>query len=399
MRKKKIVIVGAGYVGIAVSIILSGNNDIILYDIDNIKVDLMKSGISPINDGDMREFFKSIKNDTCYTITSDSKGIFERADYVVIAVPTNWNQDNHSLDITTLCGVLEQVKKENKSPIIIIKSTLPLGTMDYLRHKYNSLSIFYVPEFLREGSAVKDEKNPNRLVIGTNDFKARHIEEIKSLFLNGQTNDDVPVLITSGKEAELIKLYSNAFLALRVAFFNEIDTYAEIENLDSKRIIEGVSLDPRIGNFYNVPSFGYGGYCLPKDTRELQYVYNNVPSAVIPSLVQSNVIRKRYIAETIIKLIERTNASEPLIGIYRLNMKRDSDNFREAAILDIIAMLIDAGYKVVVFEPLQKRLESCSFTFMDDLEEFKWICSIIVANRMSCDLHDISEKVYTRDWF
>ena len=206
-------------------------------------------------------------------------------------------------------------------------------------------------------------------------------------------------MITSGKEAELIKLYSNAFLALRVAFFNEIDTYAEMENLDLKRIIEGGALNPRIGNFYNVPSFGYGGYCLPKDTRELQYVYNNVPSAVIPSLVQSNVIRKRHIAVTIIKLIEKTNVSEPLIGIYRLTMKRDSDNFREAAILDIIDILIDAGYKVIVFEPLQKRLESCSFTAMDDLEKFKKISSIIVANRMSCDLYDVSEKVYTRDWF
>lgn len=399
MRKKKIVIVGAGYVGIAVSIIFSGNNDIILYDIDNTKVDLMKSGSSPINDEDMCEFFKSIKNDSCYTITSDSNGIFEKADYVVIAVPTNWNQDNHSLDVTTLCGVLEQIKRENKSPIIIIKSTLPLGTMDYLGHRYNSLSIFYVPEFLREGSAVKDEKNLTRLVIGTNDFNAHHIEEIKILFLNGQINDDVPVLITSGKEAELIKLYSNAFLALRVAFFNEIDTYADIENLDSKRIIEGVSLDPRIGNFYNVPSFGYGGYCLPKDTRELQCIYNSVPSAVIPSLVQANVIRKKYIAESVIKLIERMNASEPLIGIYRLNMKRDSDNFREAAILDIIAMLMDEGYKVVVFEPLRRRLEGYSFTFMDDLEKFKKICSIIVANRMSSDLLDVREKVYTRDWF
>ena len=398
MRKKKIVIVGAGYVGIAVSIILSGNNNIILYDIDNTKVNLMKSGTSPINDEDMCEFFKSIKNDTCYIITSDSNGIFEKADYVVIAVPTYWNQDNHSLDVTALCGVLEQVKKEKKSPAIIIKSTLPLGTMDYLRHKYNSLSIFYVPEFLREGSAVKDEKNLTRLVIGTNDFKAHHIEEIKSLFLNEQTNDNVPVLITSGKEAELIKLYSNAYLALRVAFFNEIDTYAEIESLDSKRIIEGVSLDSRIGNFYNVPSFGYGGYCLPKDARELQYIYNNVPSAVIPSLVQTNVIRKRYIAETIIKLIERMNPSEPLIGIYRLNMKRDSDNFREAAILDIIDILIEEGYKVVVFEPLRKRLEHYSFTFMDDLEKFKKICSIIVANRMSSDLLDVREKVYTRDW-
>lgn len=217
--------------------------------------------------------------------------------------------------------------------------------------------------------------------------------------MNGQINDDVPVLIASGKEVELIKLYSNAFLALRVAFFNEIDTYAEIENLDSKRIIEGVSLDPRIGNFYNVPSFGYGGYCLPKDTRELQCIYNSVPSAVIPSLVQANVIRKKYIAESIIKLIERMNASDPLIGIYRLNMKRDSDNFREAAILDIIAMLMEEGYKLVVFESLRKSLEGYSFTFMDDLEKFKKICSIIVANRMSSDLLGVYEKVYTRDWF
>ena len=195
-------------------------------------------------------------------------------------------------------------------------------------------------------------------------------------------NDDVPVLVTSGTEAELIKLYSNAFLALRVAFFNEIDTYAELENLNSKRIIQGVSLDPRVGNFYNIPSFGYGGYCLPKDTRELQYIYNDVPSAVIPSLVHSNVIRKKYIAESIIKLIEKIAVSEPLIGIYRLNMKRDSDNFREAAILDIIDMLMDSGYQVVVFEPIRKQLEGYSFTFVDDLKEFKKMSSIIVANRI-----------------
>lgn len=399
MKRRKIVIVGAGYVGIAVSIILSDNNDIVLYDIDNSKVDLMKSGTSPINDEDMYKFFKSIKNDSRYTITSDSTGVFEKADYVVISVPTNWNQDNHSLDVTTLCGVLEQIKNDHQSPVIVIKSTLPLGTMDYLRNEYNFFSIFYVPEFLREGSAVKDEKNLTRLVIGTNDFKSRYIEEIKGLFLDGQINDDVPVLVTSGTEAELIKLYSNAFLALRVAFFNEIDTYAELENLNSKRIIQGVSLDPRVGNFYNIPSFGYGGYCLPKDTKELQYIYNDVPSAVIPSLVHSNIIRKKYIAESIIKLIEKIAVSEPLIGIYRLNMKRDSDNFREAAILDIIDMLMDNGYQVVVFEPIRKQLEGYSFTFVDDLKEFKKMSSIIVANRISSDLLDVREKVYTRDWF
>lgn len=399
MKKQKIVIVGAGYVGIAVSIVLSGNNDIILYDIDNNKVELMKSGISPINDEDMFEFFKSVKDNNCYTITNDSDGIFDRADYVVIAVPTNWNQDNHSLDVTTLCDVIEQIKNSNKLPVIIIKSTLPLGTMDYLRHKYKALSIFYVPEFLREGSAVKDERNLTRLIIGTNDFQAYHVNDIRSLFLNTQTCDDIPVLITSDKEAELIKLYSNAFLALRVAFFNEIDTYAEIEDLNSRRIIEGVSLDPRIGNFYNVPSFGYGGYCLPKDTRELQYVYKKIPADVIPSLVQANVTRKRHIAETIIRRIEQTKVSNPLIGIYRLNMKRDSDNFREAAVLDIIAILMDEGYKVVVFEPLRKSFDNYLFTFMDDLEKFKKTCSIIVANRMSNDLLDVCEKVYTRDWF
>ena len=399
MKRRKIVIVGAGYVGIAVSIILSDNNDIVLYDIDNSKVDLMKSGTSPINDEDMCKFFKYIKNDSRYTITSDSTGVFEKADYVVISVPTNWNQDNHSLDVTTLCGVLEQIKNDHQSPVIVIKSTLPLGTMDYLRNEYNFFSIFYVPEFLREGSAVKDEKNLTRLVIGTNDFKSRYIEEIKGLFLDGQINGDVPVLVTSGTEAELIKLYSNAFLALRVAFFNEIDTYAELENLNSKRIIQGVSLDPRVGNFYNIPSFGYGGYCLPKDTRELQYIYNDVPSAVIPSLVHSNIIRKKYIAESIIKLIEKIAVSEPLIGIYRLNMKRDSDNFREAAILDIIDMLMDNGYQVVVFEPIRKQLEGYSFTFVDDLKEFKKMSSIIVANRISSDLLDVREKVYTRDWF
>lgn len=197
----------------------------------------------------------------------------------------------------------------------------------------------------------------------------------------------------------MIKLYSNAFLALRVAFFNEIDTYAELENLNSKRIIQGVSLDLRVGNFYNIPFFGYGGYCLPKDTRELQYIYNDVPSAVIPSLVHSNIIRKKYIAESIIKLIEKIAVSEPLIGIYRLNMKRDSDNFREAAILDIIDMLMDNGYQVVVFEPIRKQLEGYSFTFVDNLKEFKKMSSIIVANRISSDLLDVREKVYTRDWF
>lgn len=399
MKKKTVAIVGAGYVGIAVSIVLSVNNDIILYDIDQTKVDLMNSGNSPINDEEMRVFFKAIKNDRYFTITSDTTGVFKKSDYVVIAVPTNWNQTNHSLDISILCGVLDQIKRENETPIIIIKSTLPLGTMDYLEQQYDSLSIVYVPEFLREGSAVKDEKNSTRLIIGVNDFGAKHIEEVKQLFLEGQIRNDVPVIITSGKEAELVKLYSNAYLALRVAFFNEIDTYAEIEKLNSKRIIEGVSLDPRIGNYYNIPSFGYGGYCLPKDTRELRYIYNNVPSAVIPSLVQANEIRKDYIAESIIKQVKNMNVSNPLIGIYRLNMKRGSDNFREAAILDIITALMNAGYEVIVFEPLRNSSNSYLFPFIDDLDQFKNNSSIIVANRISRELMDVQEKVYTRDWF
>lgn len=395
---KRIVIIGAGYVGIAVSILLSNNNSIILYDTDEAKVNKMKSGISPIKDEEMCKFFKSV-DDRQYSITNDFDGILQGADYVVIAVPTNWNQKQNSLDISVICNLLEQIDKENKASSVIIKSTLPIGAMDYFEHQYGALSLFYVPEFLREGCGVRDERNLTRLIIGTSINDSSHIEEIQRLFMEGQIHNDVPVLRTSSKEAELIKLYSNAFLALRVSFFNEIDTFAEMNRLDTKKIIEGISLDPRIGDFYNVPSFGYGGYCLPKDTRELSFVYDGIPSAVIPSIVQANVIRKRHIAHSIIMLIEQMNELDPLIGIYRLNMKRDSDDCREAAILDVIEILMGNGYKVVAFEPTIKCTDEYKFPFINDLSMFKKESSLIVANRISDELYDVREKVYTRDWY
>lgn len=396
---KTVTIVGAGYVGLAVSIVFSENNNIILFDVDKTKVDKLKSGKLPIRDKEMCKFFAKVKDNRYFTITSEQKGVFKNSDYIIIAVPTNWNEVNHSLDIDIICEVLEQIQRDNINAIIIIKSTLPLGTMDYLEQHYRNLSIIYVPEFLREGSAVKDEKNMSRLIIGSNKSNYKYISEVKRLFLESQSHDNIPVIVTSGKEAELIKLYANAYLALRVNFFNEIDTYAEIENLNSQKIIEGVSLDSRIGNYYNVPSFGYGGYCLPKDTKELVHIYNNVPSIIIPSLIQANKLRKKYITESIIKRVDSLNIDNPLIGIYRINMKRNSDNFREAAILDIIEALMKDGYEIIVFEPLRGNSESFPFDFIDDLSQFKNCSTIIVANRMSSELMDVQEKVYTRDWF
>lgn len=399
MKKKTVTIVGAGYVGLAVSIVLSENNNIILYDVDKSKVDKLNSGESPIRDEEACEFFAFIKNDRNFAVTSERSLIFEEADYVIIAVPTNWNESNHSLNIDVLCETLDYIQCVNTNAIVIIKSTLPLGTMDYLEQLYGNLSIVYVPEFLREGNAVKDEKNITRLVIGTNTPDIEYLADVKRLFLEPQSRDDIPVIIASGREAELIKLYSNAYLALRVSFFNEIDTYAEIKNLDSQKIIEGVSWDSRIGNYYNIPSFGYGGYCLPNDTKELAHAYSGVPSIIIPSIVQANKLRKEYIAESIIKKVDSYNGDNPLIGIYRLNMKRNSDNFREAAILDIVGALIYNGYKVIVYEPLRGNADSFPLDFVDDINQFKKQSTIVVANRITSELIDVQEKVYTRDWY
>jgi len=381
----------------AVSIILSKNNDILIFDSNCQKVKLLNAGNSPFLDKDIIEFVKAIPDNEHFVILSEYTDALFRSDFIVIALPTNWLQTEQRLDISAIYETLKLIEEKNPKAIIIIKSTLSYGTMRLFTERFPELKIAYVPEFLREGTAVQDEKNLSRLIIGVYNNNDTIISKVTDLFLSTQRKN-VPVLTMNGSEAELVKLYSNAYLAMRIAFFNELDTLAEVNNLNSNKIIKGVSLDPRIGDFYNIPSFGFGGYCLPKDSRELSSVYSDVPSIIIPSIEKSNIIRKQHIVSMIIKHINTINKPNPIIGIYRLTMKRDSDNFREAAVLYILQQLIEMHYTTVIYEPLIATDTYNSVTVIKDLSEFKNRCDIIIANRFSSELCDISNIVYTRDY-
>lgn len=396
-NKKKIIVVGAGYVGTAVAIALSSYNEVILYDLDKEKVRLLNIGETAFLDNDVQKFFRNLEGKRL-VITSSEENIFTNAEYAVIAVSTDWDNNEEHLSIVNLCAVLDKIQSCNKKIGVIIKSTLPLGTMKYLSENYSFMKILYVPEFLREGNAVYDETHISRLIIGADNSSILYAEQVKKLFLEAQANDNVPVIYMSGQEAELVKLASNSYLAMRVAFFNELDIYIESEDLDSRKVITGISLDPRIGNYYNCPSFGYGGYCLPKDTKELVHAFDNLHVSLIPAVVASNQLRKEYIAKQIINTLEARKISNPIIGIYRVNMKRNSDNCRNAAILDIVGFLLKKGYTVIVYEPLGNVELDLAVKVENNLNEFKRTSDLIVANRISEELEDISDKLFTRDF-
>ncbi len=386
-----ITVAGLGYVGTSISILLSTKHDVICYDIDKRKLDLINEKISPVDDPEVNNFLK--KRKLKLSTATSAKTAFTKCEFVVICTPTNYDAITNQFDTSSIEKVIKETLENNENePVIVIKSTIPVGYTKKIRKTFSYEKIFFAPEFLREGSALRDNLYPSRIIMGS---KKSYAKEFANLLADVANTDskDIPLILMNSNEAEAVKLFANTYLAMRIAYFNELDSYCIAKNLDTTSVIEGIGYDSRIGNYYNNPSFGYGGYCLPKDTQQLRKNFEDVPNSIIQAIVDANSTRKDFIASTIIKLKPK------IVGIYRLAMKKGSDNYRDSAVQGIMKRIKAKGIETILYEPLLKEKTFFKSEVIKDLVKFKKKSSLIIANRLNIELNDVKDKVFTRDIF